>query len=160
MAGRSNVMYDKYDKIYKWKETWRDDKDFDWLYEIETCEEAIESLNIHIENSSPKHDFRSIERAESLILEIQDEIDSRKENPNWPTLDQVAKYCGKYPCGKRSGKYHHIDLREGSFNLTPELLATRWVSDVDFKRWLFGQYLCFDSDIVRIEPIPESLIYK
>jgi hypothetical protein len=190
-------MDEKTEKTYRWKETWRDHGEFDWLCEMETCEEAIDSLRAHIENCDRLHDGRSIEEAEGLILDIEDEIAERGEYPEWPTRDHMVKYCGKYlvsdkkvrlssdttdalivkwgglmddslsPWEKRCVAYlfeneqKELMSRKNKkgkemWNLTPDLLRTRWSSEVDFMRWRFEQYSMFT--VSRIEPMPEQLI--
>jgi hypothetical protein len=170
-------MDEKTEKKYLWKETWRDHREFDWLCEMETCEEAIDSLKVHIENSDRLHEGRSIEEAEGVILDIEDEIAARDEHPEWPTLDHMMKYCGKYPvrlvdgCSNiringepflctRERKFKDISevtssQGSGTWELTPELLRTRWVSEDDFYRWRMDQY---GVRVALIEPMPKQLI--
>jgi hypothetical protein len=153
------------EKKYKWKETWRDSREFDWLCEMESCEDALYSLQVHIENCDKKHDGRSIDEAEGLMLDIQDEIDERLINPEWPTDWNLQEYCGKYPVvirkeekqgtGKLKVKWC-IKSYDGTWNLTPELLKSRWTSEVDFLLWRDEQ--CDGLPVRRIEPMPPELI--
>lgn len=137
----------------RWKETWRDHPRLDWLCEMDTCEDAIESLQIHISNCDSRYEGGSIKDAEETILDILSEIERREYAPEWPTLDQMAKYCGKYPViGLKSD-----DVLERTWNLTPDLLRTRWVSEDDFYQWRLNQYGVRPP---RIEPMPEQLIGK
>jgi hypothetical protein len=191
-------MDEKTEKTYRWKETWRDHREFDWLCDMETCEEAIDSLRGHIENCDRLHDGRSIEEAERLILDIEDEIDARSEHPEWPTRDQMVKYCGKYLVSPKKVLFSsdtsdalikkwggllddndnlsqwdkrclaHLfeneqkelmsrkkKMGKETWNLTPDLLRTRWVSEDDFYRWRMDQY---GVRVALIEPMPKQLI--
>ena len=170
-------MENKFYEIYRWKETWRDNPEFDWLDDMKDCDEAIESLRTHIENCDRKYDSKSINNAEDLILDIEDEKVEREFCSEWPTNEQVEKYCGVYPClenaisvgFKKSKTPVDFDIisvfsleyvsretfrRTGEvWKLTPQLLKTRWTSELDFIRWSRVMH-GFHPHEVRIEPMP------
>jgi hypothetical protein len=144
-----------YGKIYRWKETWRDNCEFDWLDDMKDCDEAIESLRMHIQNCDRKYDLKSIYNAEDLILDIEDEKVEREFCPEWPTNEQVEKYCGVYPCLECVSRETFRRTGE-AWKLTPQLLKTRWTSELDFIQWSRVMH-GLNSQEVRIEPMPVIL---
>jgi hypothetical protein len=147
-------MENKFYEIYRWKETWRDSSEFDWLDDMKDCDEAIESLRMHIQNCDRKYEFKSICNAEDLILDIEDEKVERESCPEWPTNEQVEKYCGVYPCLEYVSRETKPVRRIGEvWKLTPQLLKTRWMSELDFVQWSLVMYSFYPQE-VRIEPMP------
>lgn len=146
------------EKDIRWKETWRDDLEFDWLDDMENCDEAIDSLRVHIENCDRKYDSKSIEHAEDLIMDIEDEKFERKAYPEWPIKEQVERFCGVYPCLDFENVSRETLIRTGeTWKLTPQLLKTRWTSELDFVRWsrvIYGYY----PREVRIESMPIPVV--
>jgi hypothetical protein len=141
---------------FRWKETWRDSSEFDWLDDMKDCDEAIESLRTHIENCDRKYDSKSINNAEDLILDIEDEKVEREFCSEWPTNEQVEKYCGVYPCLEYVSR--ETFRRTGEvWKLTPQLLKTRWTSELDFMQWSLVMYSFYPQE-VRIEPIPVTYV--
>jgi hypothetical protein len=132
-----------------WKVTWRDHDNLDWLCEIESCDDAIESLKFHISCCDRCYESSSIREAEDIIYEIMSEMDEREQHPEWPTVEQMKKFCGKYLV---SGAERNESM---TWNLTPELLRTRWTSEDDFYQWMMGQYGVREA---RVEPMPEVLL--
>jgi hypothetical protein len=131
---------------YPWPESWRDNSEFDWLCEMDTCEDAIYSLRMHIQNCDRKHESRSIYNAEDLIVEIEDEIAAREEHPEWPTRDNIIKYCGIYVNS-------YFWRKSCTWKLTPDLLKRCWFSEDDFMNWL---KIKGKSIVKMIEPFPEK----
>ena len=151
-------MENKFYEIYRWKETWRDSSEFDWLDDMKDCDEAIESLRMHIQNCDRKYEFKSICNAEDLILDIEDEKVERESCPEWPTNEQVEKYCGVYPCLEYVSRETKPVRRIGEvWKLTPQLLKTRWMSELDFVQWSLVMYSFYPQE-VRIEPIPVTYV--
>jgi hypothetical protein len=178
-----------YGKIYRWKETWRDNCEFDWLNDMKDCDEAIESLRMHIQKNKKfmaaqrtarsrylkfaeksglhievhtvsqdcdrKYEFKSINNAEDLILDIKDEQAEREFCPEWPINEQVGKYCGVYPCLECVSRETFRRTGE-AWKLTPQLLKTRWTSESDFIQWLLVMH-GLNHQEARIEPMPVIL---
>lgn len=141
-------------KDFRWNETWRDSFEFDWLGDMENCDDAIESLRVYIQNCDRKYDSKSINNAEELILDIEDEKVERELYPEWPTNEQEKRFCGIYPCLDYEYVSRETFRRTGEvWKLTPQLLKTRWTSELDFVRWSCVMHGSHPKD-VRIEPMP------
>ena len=128
------------------------DGEFDWLADIETFDEAIDALEVHIVNSSPLHDGRSIEHAKSLIMDFIDAEQSAPSDepipytPVWQPTAQDYREC----CGVWAGP-------DGApFRVTPETMREGIVglprrnSRDDFDRAL--------RHCERIEPAPAECL--